>query len=174
MRFSPRSWTSSLLILLCTGGVAWAQVDKANLDAVAVDASGAPLPGVTVTLARPATGYQTIGVTDRTGVAQFLALTPDDYRVSFSMQGLAAPPEQSVKLRVGQTARVSVTLKPSASETITVVAESPVVDVHKTDSSTNIVPVFGVGEQEGLHYYVMQFIAGQPLDRVVATATRSR
>ena len=140
MRFSPRIWTSVLLILLCTGGVAWAQVDKANLDAVAVDASGTPLPGVTVTLTRPATGYQTIGVTDRAGVAQFHALTPDDYRVSFSMQGLAAPPEQSVKLRVGQTAKVSVTLKPSASETITVVAESPVVDVHKTDSSTNIVP----------------------------------
>src|SRR5262249_22812787 len=25
---------------------------------------------------------------------------------------------------------------------------------------TNIVPVFGVGEQDGLHYYVMQFIPG--------------
>jgi serine/threonine protein kinase len=25
---------------------------------------------------------------------------------------------------------------------------------------TNIVPVFGVGEQDGLHYYVMQFIQG--------------
>src|SRR5262249_46478513 len=32
---------------------------------------------------------------------------------------------------------------------------------------TNIVPVFGVGEQEGLHYYVMQFIQGQPLDAVL-------
>jgi serine/threonine protein kinase len=33
---------------------------------------------------------------------------------------------------------------------------------------TNIVPVFGVGEQDGLHYYVMQFIEGQGLDRVLA------
>ena len=32
---------------------------------------------------------------------------------------------------------------------------------------TNIVPVFGVGEQEGLHYYVMQFIHGQGLDEVI-------
>ncbi len=32
---------------------------------------------------------------------------------------------------------------------------------------TNIVPVFGVGEQDGLHYYVMQFIAGQGLDLVI-------
>jgi len=31
---------------------------------------------------------------------------------------------------------------------------------------TNIVPVFGVGQQDGLHYYVMQFIAGQGLDKV--------
>lgn len=32
---------------------------------------------------------------------------------------------------------------------------------------TNIVPVFGVGEEEGLHYYVMQLIDGEPLDRWV-------
>jgi eukaryotic-like serine/threonine-protein kinase len=31
---------------------------------------------------------------------------------------------------------------------------------------TNIVPVFGVGEQNGLHYYAMQFIAGEGLDVV--------
>jgi serine/threonine protein kinase/tetratricopeptide (TPR) repeat protein len=33
---------------------------------------------------------------------------------------------------------------------------------------TNIVPVFGVGEQDGLHYYAMQFIPGQGLDAVFA------
>src|SRR6516162_7414841 len=32
---------------------------------------------------------------------------------------------------------------------------------------TNIVPVFGVGEHEGLHYYVMQFIQGLGLDEVL-------
>jgi serine/threonine-protein kinase len=32
---------------------------------------------------------------------------------------------------------------------------------------TNIVPVFGVGEGEGLHYYVMQFIAGSALNEVI-------
>lgn len=31
---------------------------------------------------------------------------------------------------------------------------------------TNIVPVFGVGEADGLHYYVMQFIRGLGLDQV--------
>ncbi len=32
---------------------------------------------------------------------------------------------------------------------------------------TNIVPVFGVGRQDGYHYYVMQFIQGQSLDLVL-------
>jgi WD40 repeat protein/tetratricopeptide (TPR) repeat protein len=32
---------------------------------------------------------------------------------------------------------------------------------------TNIVPVFGVGEHEGLYYYVMQFIQGLGLDQVL-------
>src|SRR5262249_23649906 len=32
---------------------------------------------------------------------------------------------------------------------------------------TNIVPVFGVGEDGGLHYYAMQFIQGQSLDAVL-------
>ena len=32
---------------------------------------------------------------------------------------------------------------------------------------TNIVPVFGVGNEKGLHYYVMQLIDGQPLNDVI-------
>jgi eukaryotic-like serine/threonine-protein kinase len=32
---------------------------------------------------------------------------------------------------------------------------------------TNIVPVFGVGEHEGIHYYAMQFIRGRGLDQVL-------
>ena len=39
---------------------------------------------------------------------------------------------------------------------------------------TNIVPVFGVGEQDGLHYYVMQFIPGLGLDAVIEEVKRLR
>jgi serine/threonine protein kinase len=37
---------------------------------------------------------------------------------------------------------------------------------------TNIVPVYGVGEEDGVYYYVMQFIQGQPLDQVIAELGR--
>src|SRR5262245_21063192 len=39
---------------------------------------------------------------------------------------------------------------------------------------TNIVPVFGVGEDHGLHYYVMQFIQGLSLDEVLVELQRLR
>lgn len=39
---------------------------------------------------------------------------------------------------------------------------------------TNIVPVYGVGEQDGMHYYVMQFIQGLGLDAVLAELKKLR
>jgi WD40 repeat protein/serine/threonine protein kinase len=39
---------------------------------------------------------------------------------------------------------------------------------------TNIVPVFGVGEHVGIHYYAMQFILGQGLDEVLREVRRIR
>jgi WD40 repeat protein/serine/threonine protein kinase len=39
---------------------------------------------------------------------------------------------------------------------------------------TNIVPVHGVGEHHGLHYYAMQFIHGQGLDSVLEEVRRLR
>jgi WD40 repeat protein/serine/threonine protein kinase/tetratricopeptide (TPR) repeat protein len=39
---------------------------------------------------------------------------------------------------------------------------------------TNIVPVFGVGQHEGTHFYVMQFIHGQGLDAVLRELKRLR
>ena len=39
---------------------------------------------------------------------------------------------------------------------------------------TNIVPVFGVGEHDGTHFYVMQFIQGQGLDAVLTELRRLR
>src|SRR5438874_11275317 len=39
---------------------------------------------------------------------------------------------------------------------------------------TNIVPVFGIGEEDGLHYYVMQFIQGQGLEEVLRELRKLR
>lgn len=38
---------------------------------------------------------------------------------------------------------------------------------------TNIVPVFGIGEENGLHYYAMQLIDGVPLNEVINAVRRN-
>jgi len=129
-----------LAFLLLSSVNAFAEIDKGSIEAIALDQSRAPLPGVTVTVSRPETGFSTTAITDTTGTARFLALTPGNYRVQFTLEGFAPVREQGVTLRVGQEAKVSVAMQASASETITVSAESPIVDITKTDSSTNILP----------------------------------
>src|SRR5258707_789409 len=117
-----------------------AQIDKATVDAIAVDQSKAPLPGVTVTIARPETGLQKVAVTDGAGIARFNSLAPGSYSVEFSLEGFASVKQVNLELVVGQNAKVAATMLAKTSETITVIAAPPVVDLHKTDSSTNIVP----------------------------------
>ena len=134
-----RHWLPVLLVL-ALAVPAFGQIDKASIEAVALDQSRAPLPGVTVTVSRPETGYETVAVTDVSGSARFPALAPGSYEVTFALEGFASVAPQKLTLRIGQEAKLSAVMQAAASETITVTAEAPVVDVHKVDSSTNILP----------------------------------
>ena len=118
----------------------FAEIDKAAIEAVALDASKAPLPGVTITVSRPETGFTSTAVTDISGIARVVSLPPGTYTVEFTLEGFAPVKLQKVVLLVGQTAKLSATMQQKAAEEITVTAAAPMVDVHKTDSSTNIVP----------------------------------
>lgn len=117
-----------------------AQVDRGVIEVITLDEQGQLIPGVTVTLARPEVGLELVGVTGGNGVARFPALAPGTYQVQAELAGFARLNQTGLAVRVGQTRRVEVVLRPEASETITVTAASNLVDVYKTDSSTNIVP----------------------------------
>jgi hypothetical protein len=135
-----RRWLALLCLLTAFALPVLAQIDTGIIEAVALDQTRSPLPGVTVTVTRPETGYQSVAVSDATGLARFPALSPGTYEVAFALEGFAPLAAQRIALRVGQTAKVSGLMQASASETITVTADAGVVDVHKTDSSTNIIP----------------------------------
>ena len=87
---------------------AFAQVDKGSIEAVAQDQSRAPLPGVTVTATRSETGYQSVAITDATGLARFPSLSPGSYVVDFNLDSFAPVKQQGIILRVGQSARIAV------------------------------------------------------------------
>ena len=143
MRFSrARAWLMPVAVLVLTlaSFPAAAQTATASLDVVAVDGSGGPLPGVTVDVKRPDTGFSRAGVTGAGGLASFAALPPGTYDVAVKLQGFETVEQKGVVLLVGQSARVSATLQGKRTESISVVATAPLVDVYKTDSSTNITP----------------------------------
>ncbi len=117
-----------------------AQTATATLDVVAVDGSGGPLPGVSVEVKRPETGLTRTGVTGNAGLASFAALPPGTYDVAVKLAGFETVEQKGLVLLVGQSARVNATLQGKRSETVSVVASAPLVDVYKTDSSTNITP----------------------------------
>lgn len=129
-----------LVMAVGLAGPAAAQVSTANLDVLVTDTAGAPLPGVTVTVANTETGLSRVNVSSATGAAAFPALPPGTYRADFELQGFSPVKEEGIALRVGQTVKIRATLSASVAETITVNATAPLVDVYKTDASTNILP----------------------------------
>ena len=131
-----------LLIAVCAlvAPPAPAQTATATLDVVATDGGGGPLPGATVEVKRPTTGLSRTGVTGTGGLATFAALPPGSYDVAVKLPGFETVEQKGVVLLVGQSARVSVTLQGKRTESISVVATAALVDVYKTDSSTNITP----------------------------------
>jgi hypothetical protein len=130
----------AFLLILAVGGPAAAQVNTGTIAVVVVDNNNQPLPGVTVRVASPSTGLDSGGVTGAAGTARIAALPPGAYDVTFELQGFNTLTEKGLVLRVGQTQVINATMTAKLTETVTVTAEKPIVDVHKSDSSTNIVP----------------------------------
>lgn len=132
---------AGLLFIMGWAGIVEAQVNDARIQVVVTDDQQQVLPGVTVTVTRPETGAERFTTTGVEGTASIPALAPGTYAVRFELEGFTPLLEENVVLRVGQTARLNATMRQQqTSEHITVTAEAAVVDIYKTDSSTNIVP----------------------------------
>jgi len=137
-----RSWLplAVLAAALAVALPAAAQVSTGMIEVLTVDQQGLAMPGVTVQVRNTDTGANRVGVADERGRAVFPALPTGPYAVSGNLEGFAPITGQEVVIRVGQTARLEFTMQAQVSETIVVTAAVPLVDVLRTDSSTNIVP----------------------------------
>jgi hypothetical protein len=127
--------------VLLSPAPAAAQIGQtATLTGTVTDASGAILPGVTVTV----TGASLIGgprsaTTDENGVYRFPALPPGSYRVTIELSGFKPVTREEVRLQLGQTITVDEKLEVGVQqETITVTGESPVVDVKSSAAQKNL------------------------------------
>jgi hypothetical protein len=103
-----------------------------------VDSSDSILPGVTVTISAPQMQGNMTTVTNEEGNYRFPGIPPGTYRVSYELPGFATVVRDGIRVTLGFTATLNVTLSVSGlQETVTVTGASPVVDVSSTKTSTN-------------------------------------
>lgn len=115
-----------LAMAVAVTGAVYAQgVQTATLIGTVTDPDGAPLPGVLVTAASPAQLGERTAITETNGDYVIRGLTPGDYTVRFTLEGMTTV-EAKASLGLGVSTRVDAQMELLAqSETIVVTAEAP-------------------------------------------------
>jgi hypothetical protein len=104
-----------------------------ELEGRVVDASGAVLPGVTVSLSGPAVMGIVTATTNDHGQYRFPAVSSGTYKLSFKLVGFGTVERDGIVVPVRSTVTVDSQLKVAdVQEVITVTEASPVVDVENT------------------------------------------
>ena len=122
------------LLLVCASSL-YADV-YGSISGVVRDNSGNPLPGVTVTASAPGLPKARETVTESAGSYSFQNLPPGRYQVTASLSGLGTVRSNAV-VAVDQDTALNLSLTPSMTESITVNAATPAVDMKSTEVNFN-------------------------------------
>ncbi len=115
------------------------QVITGNILGTVRDESGAVVPGATATIQSPALlGGPATFVTNEKGHYRFPALAPGLYSLAVEISGFQTYIEEAVRVQVGATVERNVTLPlATLAESLTVTAESPLLDTKDSGQSTH-------------------------------------
>ena len=119
-----------VIVIVIVASGASAQTTTGRLIGTTVDASGAVLPGVTVTISSPALigGAQT-RVTDDQGEFSFVGVAPGEYTVKAERTGWIPQERARVKVSLGHAVSLTLAMpKGTFSGEIEVIDETPVID----------------------------------------------
>jgi hypothetical protein len=129
-----RVWVAVLVLAL--PGIGFAQ--EAVISGTVRDATGGVLPGVVVQAVHEATGTVFDTVTDERGGFRIPARI-GAYRIMAELQGFARLERSGLEVLVGQQVTLNLEMKPSTvTETVTVTAEAPLVNVTSSSLGGNI------------------------------------
>jgi hypothetical protein len=134
-----RVWSLVVALLLAGWSTpANAQRSTGEIGGRVVDESGGTLPGVTATLQGEGVPGAPSVVTSETGLYRFPALPAGLYQLEFALEGFGTTKYEEIRVSVGQTLDLNVTMKVNAlNETVTVTGAAPVVNVATAEVSTN-------------------------------------
>jgi hypothetical protein len=139
--FNKEDWMRRIIglalgLLLAIAPSAFSQIATGNIYGTVQDESGAVLPGATVTLTGSAVSRTTTAGSE--GNFRFLSLPFGTYTLSVALAGFATV-EREVIVTTGQNVNLTFELGVAAqAETITVRAETPVVDTKKIGTQTTL------------------------------------
>lgn len=127
-----------LPLVLLLSASALAQTTTGTLKGEVTDAQGGALPGVTVTLS--GFGAPQVAVTSAQGLFAFHQLLPGTYSLRFTLDGFTPVDYPNVVVSLGRELSLAVTMNAgtTVSETMTVTAAAPVVDVTTSSVGTNL------------------------------------
>jgi hypothetical protein len=132
-----RTLAALVAVLLLAWPVA-AQDQRGTIEGTVKDTSGAVLPGVTIE-AKTSNGAVLSTTSDASGVFRFPSVAPGSYEVSAALASFAPQKFADVQVGLGQTKRLEFGLSlAGVQETVSVTAESPLVDVKQSARQTNI------------------------------------
>src|SRR4029450_4247727 len=132
-----RLLTAAVFAVVSLSGVAFAQTAATgNIEGVVTDTTGAVLPGVTVVVKNMGTNVTRELVTDDAGRYRANALQPGVYEVTATLGGFQSATFGNLQVPVGQTLAADIRMRAAGiTETVTVEAESPLIDTRRTDVS---------------------------------------
>ena len=139
-RTGPRRFVMAAVTLIALASVpAFAQERFSGLTGTVKDASGAVLPGATVTITNKETAKVYTAVSGGDGVYRVLDLEPGRYSVKFELSGFQAGEYPDVVLLLGKTLTIDSSLKVGGlTEAVSVTAESPLIDTKNTTIAHNV------------------------------------
>jgi outer membrane receptor protein involved in Fe transport len=127
-----------IALVLALSAPAYAQRVTGGITGTVKDATGAILPGVTVTLSGERVMGTEVSVTNENGLYRFVQLAPGSYNLAFVLAGFATLNRTGLIVSVGGTLEENISLQlSSVSESVTVTGASPVVDTISSDVGTN-------------------------------------
>ncbi len=150
------------LFILALTPVAWAQMTGGDIKGTVTDQEGKPLPGVNVTITSPALiGGSRTTQTNEQGVFRF-SVPVGRYAVELELTGFPKSRVDRVDVGLAGTANVPVTMRlESTAEELTVLGESPVIDVTESGMSTNYSgAILEEAPSQHSQFYLMQLAPG--------------
>lgn len=139
MRMPKTVQLAIALILFCTSSLGAQGVDTGSLRGRVTDASGAPMPGVTVmAVSESIMGGSLTAVTSQEGLYRFPSLPPGVYEVRMELTGFQSIAIEEVRVNVGIALTIDRQMAVSSiQETLTVTGESPIVDTKNTSGEVS-------------------------------------